>query len=1496
MDMAYFFHIFYSDRKAEFDLSEKSPIQIGSGKKSDFKIPDLDPKCRLEVKQGANGVDVTSTVPFEKSGESVKRATLAQGDTCVLSRNPLIVFTVYDKKADSSKTVDLSSAAVVKIGRGSQNSIRLSSAVVSGNHAEITGSGDGYILTDLGSTNGTYINGKKVKSERLDNNDVISIGGYRIIISNGILFFRNTGADLSLDIESASDVVEKREYPAFQKSTRLLYETPSGDVEIQTPPFIGGKPELNLISMLLPSLTMLIPMAIGLFMGPMGMGFLSLPSVVIGVILSVANYKKQAKSYKKNEQARLDKYGQYIKEISDDLEEKATRQRDMMNAIHPAAQICFQIAHSIERRLWERTPGEQDFLSLRLGAGSRPFGVSVRTPRKNVTLEEDSLLSEAEKIAAKYKTIKDVPIFLSLLETPTIGVVGERAHAVQIAQNLIVQAATHHSYDELKIVTLFPSGEEREWNWIRWLPHSWDDTKSNRFMAMSRMGSSSLLRELDEILKQRERDLQSDDRYSKTIKLPYILFIIADRSLAESEAIMRHITQNNPFMGVGAIMLFDNIGNLPSDCRMIVEARNGGGQVYRRDNAGNAESFIPDKITGAQLDRFARDLAPIQLKAMTLESALPGCITFLQGYGVKRPNEINLAKNWSESLNYRSMAVPIGVKSNGDTFYFDIHEKAHGPHGLVAGMTGSGKSEMVQSWILSMALHFSPRDVSFVLIDFKGTGLILPFMNMPHLAGTISDLDRNIHRNLIALENELSRRKMLLDKYGVNNINAYLKLFHEGKAGEPVSILFVIVDEFAEFKVQFPDFMTVVNRIFAIGRTLGVFIILLTQKPSGVVDDKMNANTRFRWCLKVASSADSKEMLKHPDAAKITVPGRGYVQVGEDEIFELVQSFWSGAPYNPNAKARITTSINISLIELDGKRQKCEDYDKTVGVNSELNEIDAIVKHIAGHIRQNGIPATRAIWEPKLRISIALEELLDQGRGFNGEAWLPNDKYLSTVIGQIDDPRSQSQYPLELNVGEDGNIAVYGSPGTGKTTLLQTFIVSLARSYAPDEVNIYVMDFGGWSMSILSDIPHIGGIANDNEDEKIKKLARLLTKELDDRKRKFAKEGAQNIQAYREISGEQLPAIVLVLDNFVPVYGLYPNLEPFFLTYTQQGGGYGMYFVVSANSTMSLGFKMAQNIKMAIALQLVDKADYPSIVGKTDGLVPDNVSGRGLVKGLPPLEFQTALPAGAASDSERVEKIKELCRLMNMKWTGKRAAPIPVMPEIIAHGSLAADGRKIPVGLGTIDINPVYIDLDENHYGIISGLMRSGKSNLLTVIAKYFKELDGASLAVFDSEQYSSSPLKDAADHYMTAAAEFDEYIESLVPILQERRELYSKGNKPGFSPYAIVIDDIKYCFDNIKDETINRLEAILRLGKGLNVNIFAAGLSSDIVKLYSQSEKFTAGMVNNGVNILLGGKANSHSVFETGLSYMEKETELGAYEGYLQKRGNVVRFKTIYA
>lgn len=1428
-----------------------------------------------------------SNAAVQINGNAVKSGTLVPEDSCVISASPFVGMTLYARMKDTQRTVDLTCIGHVTIGRNPDMNIRLRSSKVTGaSHAVIEQVGDVLVITD-NSTNGTYVNGERIKERTLHRGDIILIAGYKLIFNNGVLSFRNVGNDLTLNIPEEP---AERGYPFFQVSPRLGKELPSGEIEIQAPPNAGAKPEIRWLSVLLPPVAMITVMgAVAYIMNSVASLMYTAPMTLISLAVSIVNYLGQRKKHRNTEAARRDKYDAHLEEIRASLSEKQNSCRTILNAVHPDLTQCLGIVRERQRRMWERRPSEKDFMSLRLGTGDIPFGVTVKIQKAGITLDDDSLAAEPAKIQRRYKTVAGAPVCVELREYPAVGIVGDRPDALAVAKNLIVQAATHHSYEELKIVTLFGREEAAEWMWMRWLPHSWDDSRAARYMADTKSAAAALLKDLEEIVKQREREIKGDERRDKGMKLPFILFVVADRYFVENETIMSYLTRGDPGLGIGALLLFDDISNLPPTRVAIAEVKNGAGCVYAGDNVNDARKFRLEIIGPGALDAFARDMAPVRIKSIVSESKLPSCVTFLQGYGVKKPEEIGVGELWGKAAAYRSMAVPIGVKSNGDRFMFDIWEKAHGPFGQVAGMPGSGKSEMVQTWILSMALHFSPNDVSFVLIDFKGTGLLKPFAGMPHLAGSISDIDKNISRNLIALESEMKRRKELFDACGAQSIEDYLKLLYQGKVSEPCPFMIIVVDEFAEMKIQFPDFMPVVDSIFGIGRSLGMYCVLMSQKPGGVVSAKVEANTKFRWCLRVASAAESKEMIGHPEASKIIVPGRGYVKVGDDEIFEMIQSFWSGAPYDPEAKAAAVSSVKIAAVELGGARRICETYETPDGrLTDDVSEISAVVGYLASYIREHGLNAARSVWTPKLKEVVPLREVLDTDVLFGGAGWRENPDALAPAIGMVDDPRLQTQYPLKLNIAEDGNVAVFGAPQTGKTTLLQTLALSLALSHTPDEVNIYAMDFGSWELGALSALPHVGGVALGSEEEKITNLAGLLLNILHERRQGFTARGVSNLSAYGKAVRKPAPYIVLLLDDFAPVLEQYPELEQFFMTLVRSGSGYGMYLVATASTISGMPYRIRQNIKQHIALQMIDKTDYLEIVGRVSpGTELEKIMGRGLVKGKPPLEFQTAY---AKEDGmEFVETVRALGEKMRGAWSGAVAPVIPVMPGIVTDGDFTERPRgAVPLGL-TADLEQVFFT-DVNRTALVSGGEKSGKTNALKALARLYADVPGQVTYWLDGDGDFGARAGIRAAHERD---EMERVLKELAAAAAGRKE--KKAKDP---PLVLVIDNLPAVLAEISGEAKACLESITDDCKAASLSVFVSGDAGELAQLYAQPNSPLQPFLTGGVSVVTSGALSRQRYITPGaeISYSEQAEELPEFWGYYTSKGKTKKIKLIFS
>ena len=491
------------------------------------------------------------------------------------------------------------------------------------------------------------------------------------------------------------------------------------------------------------------------------------------------------------------------------------------------------------------------------------------------------------------------------------------------------------------------------------MPHTWDDDKNIRFFATNLSEAKELSAYLEKIYYERRAS-----RRDKEIASPYYLIFNMNKAVSEKTDLVNLILTNEEQLGFGVINVETSINELPKECSMVIDIDEKTSKIYdRKDTTGNIVEFVADLGLNCEEEIIAKAAANIQLDISKNAYSLPGMLTFLEMFNESKIEHLNPLMRWKENNPTVSLAVPIGVDTMGQIFTLDLHEKFQGPHGLVAGMTGSGKSEFIITYILSMAVNFHPDEVAFILIDYKGGGLTGAFedsekgIKLPHLAGTITNLDGSaVKRSLISIQSELRRRQAVFNEArkvaneGTMDIYKYQKLYRNGIVKEPIPHLFIISDEFAELKTQQPEFMVQLISAARIGRSLGVHLILATQKPSGVVDDQIWSNTRFRVCLKVQDKADSMDMIKRPEAAELSNTGRFYLQVGFNEFFALGQSAWCGAPYDPsgntekkvdmqevsilipNASRRVypRTQNQAEYINLLQTKDTDIDYDKTV--------------------------------------------------------------------------------------------------------------------------------------------------------------------------------------------------------------------------------------------------------------------------------------------------------------------------------------------------------------------------------------------------------------------------------------------------------------------------------------------------------------------------------------------------------------------------------------
>lgn len=1196
----------------------------------------------------------------------------------------------------------------ITIGRSPSCDICYKNAFVSSKHAELIINGGEVYLNDLGSSNGTFVNGRRVARHRLLPSQTIYIMGLKIIIGKGFISVNNPdnlvkcsseslGKYIRQHISKVQDEIlhdEKRSSNAFSRSPRFMRKIETAVITIDPPP-------QSQISESLPTFLTVAP-AVTMGMASVAMAAVSITRVangsqdllsaipmlcmalamLMGTILWPAvtkNYEQKKKAQK--EQERQQKYISYINSIHERIGCEIKHQSEILNENSISAEHCAARIRQQQRNLWERSVGQDDFLSLRLGLGDRPLDCEIRCQQRRFSLNEDNLQEIQYRIAEEPKILHNVPITVSLRDMPVCGIIGERGKVTAFAKSLLIQLAALHSYDEMKLVIIYDSDEYDTWKFARWFPHIWNDDKTVRYFASTPGEVKEISLHLEQEFKARKN--LSDRQLLEVV--PHYVILAFSKQLAERSEIVKQVSTYKGNCGFSFVALYDELRHLPKDCTGIIDLSHPTAYLRSKNSTrGDYTPFAAEYYTSGSEDQLAVTLANIELDSMAESFELPGMYTFLEMFGVGRVEHLNCLTRWRSNNPTISLETAVGIDTTGELFRLDLHEKYHGPHGLIAGMTGSGKSEFIITLILSLAINYHPYEVSFILIDYKGGVMAKAFEHLPHTAGIITNLDgAEVNRSLVSIEAELKRRQDIFSRtsqmVGTSNIDIYTyqKLFRDGTVSEPLPHLFIISDEFAELKTQQPDFMKKLISAARIGRSLGIHLILATQKPSGVVDDQIWSNAKFRVCLKVQDRQDSMDMLKRPEAAELTQTGRFYLQVGNNELFELGQSAWAGASYMPSDRVEKQRDDSIQIIDNTGHTIKTLRPAKQKKlIIDEIKQLDVITDYLATLASEEDIKI-RQLWCPPIPAVIYLRDLIkkyDIPR-FAGEKLAP-------VIGEYDDPVSQKQNIMTLPLTEEGNAIIYGATGNGKTTLITTMLFSLISRHTPDECNIYIMDFSSQTLPIFANAPHVGGVALIDEREKIENLFAMIESEMIRRRSMFQEYGG-DIKSYLHNSGCKIPSVVVVIHNYSALVETYGGLEEKLATITRDCTKYGIYFVMTATSSNAIRYRLLQNFNQLLVLRMNDDMDYSAILGSIGAMRPSKHKGRGIFKRGEVYEFQTA---HIADEAETLNFIRAACEKLRTGWDGVRALPIPMLPDMVDAEFLApyidsAPDGYIPIGV-----------------------------------------------------------------------------------------------------------------------------------------------------------------------------------------------------------------------
>ena len=1354
------------------------------------------------------------------------------------------------------RMINLDRYQTISIGNNSAYEIALSGVYAKREFVRLTRGQGGWTLEVMNSEYGVYHNGKKTEQkEWIKDGDFFSVADYYFFLKGNALW-AEIRSDLTVNGLGFGDYPERNGYPRFSRNTRL-------------------------------SFGMLIAAGAMAFMGGTMIIF-SLISCTIAIITAVVGVMEGKKEFREKTANRIEVYQKYIASKRQEIEECRNREWTERNEIYIPAEQEIQQVETFSPDLFDRTPQDEDFLCVRLGSGPIESARQVNYKKQEKLEIEDDLSLLPEQTASFYKELQNAPVICDLKNVNAVGITGEEADRFELLKLIVTDVALRHFAADVKLFFVAEKEHAGRMHLFRFLPGAYCVQTDTRGIVTDDESKTLIFEYLYKELTMRAQEKRS---------YPHLLIFFYDEYGYKKHPISQ-FTEKGKDLGVTCLFFGQTRADIPVGCDYVVQLSGGyRGVLINAAEKSKTVPFVSSQISDTLAVRIVRTLAPVCTDEVSLEGELIKNISMFKMLNILSVEDLDLKARWSASKVTKSMAAPVGVSKTGIVM-LDLHDKAHGPHGLVAGTTGSGKSEILQTYILSMATLYHPYEAAFVIIDFKGGGMVNQFAQLPHLLGAITNIDGNaINRSLKSIKAELQKRQKYFAQADVNHIDKYIRKYKAGEVSEPLPHLIIIVDEFAELKAEQPEFMKELISAARIGRSLGVHLILATQKPAGQVNEQIWSNSRFKLCLKVQSKEDSNEVLKSPLAAEIKEPGRAYLQVGNNEIFELFQSAYSGVPEREDEGTG--KAFTIYEVPDGGKKVPVYVKKKNKGQEGMNNQLEAIVSYVSEYFRSIQIPQLPDICLPPLRECIEFppvskEAVQEQKKEVGFYAW----------IGVYDDPdhQNQDQYAVNLSAA---NMIIIGSAQTGKTTILQNVIRSLSEQYTPDEVAIYIIDFASMVLKNFETLNHVGGVVSSSEDEKLKNLFKMLWEEMETRKEKLLSVGVSSFVAYKEAGRTDMKQIVLIIDNLTALKELYFQDDDELLNLCREGITVGISIVIANAQTAGIGYKYLSSFSNRIALFCNDGNEYSAIFEHCNRRL-EHLPGRCFAEvDKQILECQAYLPFAGEKEFERAEAIRGYIEKRNGECT-EVARKIPLIPPVLSmnymaqqFGNMMRGHFDLAAGLNYEDVMPYMLRMSSIGVLAVVGREGSGRYNWIKYVADMLELMYPGRSKVYISDgigkKLASMKEKRNVVRYSMIAEDIVSYLKEIEEELQSRYELLAKGieSDPAEADYMLLIIDNPDAIEQISNskEALASYKNIIGRYRNMNVGVIISAIENAPIP-YSAPEVIKG--IRDGRHLMYFGDISELKIYDMPLAVTRKfKKPIETGDGYYIKENECIKLKT---
>ncbi|ALU93939.1 cell division protein FtsK [Streptomyces globisporus C-1027] len=1074
--------------------------------------------------------------------------------------------------------------------------------------------------------------------------------------------------------------------------------------------------------------------------------------LVVTVIGSVVLLFSQRGKAQRTRRTQREAYLAYVEDLREELSGEERERRERADVLNPPPYALYDIVRD-PARLWERRRVDDDFLRVRIGTGEMPVReLQIAEPGSTVLTPPDLfMLNEASALVNRFRNGTELPLTVPLDRIGNVSVIGPREDCLRVARALLVQTAALHAPDDVAIALAAPGDRMADWEWAKWLPHLLDTEQFDGPVAARRIAPSApqLARQIGAELRRRasyaaevRRGLAGRDALSMNSRL----LVVTDGHGEDAVDLPRpDDAVGLREMGVTVLHLLEQRVQEPGhvSVRITVDGTDVTIEDLRTPEPVEAHGTV-DEAGIPFAEGLARMLAPLRLSAESLGDApLSGPVEFAAMLGIDDVARLDLDRLWAPRGERAFLRVPIGISDSHEPVLLDLKESSElgmGPHGLCVGATGSGKSELLRTLVLALVATHPPEDLALVLVDYKGGATFAPFAELPHVAGVITNLENQaglVERVHSSLAGEVKRRQQALKDAGnVADIGDYAALRAEKRPDlDPLPHLFVVIDEFGELLTAKPDFIDLFLSIGRIGRSIGVHLLLSSQRIEGGKLKGLDTYLSYRLGLRTFSADESRTVLETTDAFHLPpLPGFGYLKVDTSHYTRFKAGYVSGGYRGPvrrhdedeTGPLALPYEAFNTLAGADEARQSPEPASRRRETGP--TELGVMVDQLAG-----SAAAVRSIWLPPLPTATALDTVagpLDigpDGMRLTGADTEGRRTPLRVPVGLLDDPARQwqGQWFLDLTVA-GGHAAVIGGPQSGKTTLLRTLVLSLALTHTPREIGVYGLDLVGGGLQALSGLPHVGGIAGRADRERAARTVEEVRTMLALREDLFREHGIDSVDQLRTLhAAGRLPElasaeILLVIDGFGALRDDFDELDDAIADILKRGGGYGIHVVAGMLRWNDVRIAIQSNFGTRVELRLNDPGESGIDRKLAETLSPDE-PGRVLTDGK--LFAQVALPRtdGIEDTTDLGAVLERTARTVRATWNGEVAQPVRVLPHILEPHSLpgpAAEPTRVPIGLDQSALAPVLLDLfRHDQHLLVLGDSECGKTNLLRTVA-----------------------------------------------------------------------------------------------------------------------------------------------------------------------------------